>query len=285
MDVSVIYVGTCGFSYPDWRGPFYPGTLSKAKMLPYYAGCFPAVEIDASYYGVPEPHQIGRMDAATPPHFRFCFKAPRSISHPAGIPDRVHADAQTFVRALDPVVRSGKLGCVLVQFPNGFKPSAAARQYVRRVAASLEPLALIFEFRHREWQQPETLEMLAQLEAGWCNVDMPEHEALLAPASDVTSQIGYVRFHGRNAAQWWSGDNVTRYAYDYSDAELASWTARIAEIDAAAQTTYAFFNNHARGNAARNAERFAELLEEAYGPAAASVVMPHRAPARQERLF
>ena len=123
----------------------------------------------------------------------------------------------------------------------------------------------MFEFRNRLWQQPATTEMLRELRVGYCNADMPALEGLLAPSADVTSDVGYVRFHGRNARQWWRGSNVTRYRYEYAPDELAPWTDRIAEIDAQADQTYVFFNNHADGHAARDAEMLGALLADRYG--------------------
>jgi uncharacterized protein YecE (DUF72 family) len=106
---------------------------------------------------------------------------------------------------------------------------------------------------------------------------MPNYETLLHASSDVTCAVGYVRFHGRNAAQWWTGDNTTRYDYDYKAEELEPWTDRIAEIDEQVEATYAFFNNHARGNAARNAEMFVDMLREHYGDVADAII-PKSAP-------
>lgn len=285
MGTLVIYVGTCGFSYKDWIGPFYPGTIRSPEMLSYYASCFPAVEIDSSYYGVPTPKTVERMDRSTPPEFRFCFKAPASVTHP---PDanaaRIHPDAGLFVQSISIIKESGKLGCALLQFPNGFRKTESAENYVRRAVAALQPLPLVAEFRNREWQDSQTHRLLSDLGVGWCNVDMPRYDTLLEPSSDVTSPVGYVRFHGRNAANWWTGTNVTRYEYDYSPEELEPWTNRVAEIQDASETTFAFFNNHARGSAARNAELFIELLRTRYGSAAGLIARGEGAPA-QRTLF
>jgi uncharacterized protein YecE (DUF72 family) len=127
--------------------------------------------------------------------------------------------------------------------------------------------------------------MLCDLDVGWCNVDMPRYDSLLLPSADVTCSAGYVRFHGRNAAQWWTGDNTTRYDYDYSADELVAWADRVAEIDDRVEATYAFFNNHARGNAARNAEAFIDLLRERYGAAADDFVAKRTPPPSQRSLF
>jgi uncharacterized protein YecE (DUF72 family) len=257
----VIYVGTCGFSYKDWIGTFYPATVRQGEMLPYYASVFSAVEVDASYYGVLANETIARMNARTPQGFRFCFKVPQTVSHPpdAGL-SRVHPDAGAFVESVAPIVDAGKFGCALLQFPNGFHPNERTERYLRAAVEELRPLEIVVEFRNREWQTPAYYDLINELGVGWCNVDMPRYETLMRPSSDVSGSVGYVRFHGRNAAKWWTGDNTTRYDYDYTAEELVPWARRIAEIDESAEATYAFFNNHARGNAARNAEMFEELL-------------------------
>src|SRR5579884_1067446 len=101
----MIYVGTCGFSYNDWIGTFYPGTVRQNEMLPYYASCFSAVEIDASYYGVLQPETTARMSERTPAEFRFCFKVPQTVTHlTEAALGRVHPDAAAFVQSVEPVV-------------------------------------------------------------------------------------------------------------------------------------------------------------------------------------
>lgn len=238
-------------------------------MLHYYAGCFRAVEIDSSFYGILGAQTIARMNASTPADFRFCFKVPQTVTHAPDITGAdVHPDAKAFTDSVLPILDAGKLGAALLQFPNGFKPADSAMGYLRRLAETLAPLPLVAEFRNREWQVPRTFDLLNELGIGWCNVDMPRYESLLLPSSDATGSVGYVRFHGRNAKQWWTGDNTARYDYLYTDEELVPWTDRVAEIDDQIETTYAFFNNHARGNASRNAEMFVDLLRERYGDAA-----------------
>src|SRR5437764_14963657 len=114
---------------------------------------------------------------------------------------------------------------------------------------------------------------------------MPALESLLHAWSDVTSRIGYVRFHGRNAKNWWTGTNVTRYEYSYALEELLPWSDRIAEIDAQTQTAFAFFNNHARGNAARNAETFLTMLADRFGSAIRLPKTAGKPPNPQQTLF
>ena len=265
----MIYVGTCGFGYKDWVGPFYPLKTKPAEMLPYYARRFRAVEIDSSYYGVPQARSVASMVARTPANFRFSFKAPQTVTHPADhLSLTVHDDAELLVEAVAPALSAGKLACILLQFPNGMRPERNREKYVARAVEAFGDLPVVVEFRNREWQRPETMEMLRELGAGYCNVDMPHLEGLLHPSSDATGQVGYVRFHGRNAKNWWRGTNVTRYDYSYSSDELLPWTGRVAEIAAQTRDTYVYFNNHAYGKAAANAEMFEALLDDQYGPQA-----------------
>jgi len=264
----VIYVGTCGYAYKDWIGPFYPPTTKSSEMLAYYAARFRAVEIDSSYYGVPAASTIAGMNARTPADFRFTFKAPQAVTHaPDPRSDRVHDDARLLRERLEPLRDAGKLAAVLLQFPNGFQPSGKNDDYVRAAVAAFDGLPTVVEFRHRLWQNAETFALLRELRAGWSNLDMPALDTLIAPSSDATSEVGYVRFHGRNAEQWWTGDNVTRYKYDYLPNELAPWGDRIADIEEQVEDVYVFFNNHAMGSAARDATLLEAMLEERYGKA------------------
>ena len=270
----MIYVGTCGFSYKDWVGPFYPPKTKPAEMLPLYARSFPAVEIDSSYYGVPPASSVESMVARTPSKFRFSFKAPRTVTHPVGAPTRVHEDARTLLESLEPAIAAKKLACVLVQFPNAFAPGRERETYLRRVVEAFSAVPVVVEFRNRRWQNPETSALLAALGAGCSNVDMPHLEGLLEPSSDATGAIGYVRFHGRNAKTWWSGSNVTRYDYGYRLDELVPWADRIADVEAQTRDTYVFFNNHANGRAPHDAEALAALLEQRYGEDAPAAIAP-----------
>ena len=267
---SRVFVGTCGFSYRDWVGAFYPIGMKAPDMLGYYARAFDAVEIDSTYYAIPKPAAFANMDRRTPEGFRFTVKAPGSITHapPEMRFERGDAgstladDALAFRRCLDPIAMSGKLGAVLLQFPHAFRPGASATQRLETMREFWADLPLVAEFRHRDWQRDESLEMLRALRIGWCNVDEPRFAKLMRPGAEVTSPVGYVRFHGRNAGQWWAQDREpgARYDYLYSDDELVEWLPRIAEVEAAAQETYVFFNNHRLGKAAHNANDMKRML-------------------------
>jgi len=275
-----VAVGTCGYSYKDWVGPVYPVGTRPSKMLDLYAQRFTTVEIDATYYRVPAASTFESMVRRTPPHFRFAAKLPGSGTH---LPDPgmhgVHADVLQFQGNIAPLIDAGKFACILAQFPNSFRPNAATRSYLETLRETLDEVALVAEFRHRDWQSNETLELLRALHIGLVNVDEPHFKTLPRASSDVTSEIAYIRFHGRNAANWWRGTNETRYDYLYRPEEVEPWADRIVDIaaDPKVREVYAYFNNHARGQSVRNAEMFEEMLRDRL-PAA----VLHRALAAEE---
>src|SRR5947209_5145905 len=263
-DVPGVRVGTCGYSYRDWIGPFYPPGTKPRDMLEYYAREFAAVEIDSTYYRVPSAKTFASMAERTPKGFLFSVKLPGAATHLPADATVLPREVREFRTALEPLAESGKLACGLMQFPNSFKPSANAEKRLRALRRALPELPLVAEFRHRDWQSHATLELLAELGIGWCNVDMPHFSKLLRESADATSALAYVRFHGRNYKQWWRPETPDlRYDYTYSAEELEPWVDRLADLPAAGgvRETLAFFNNHRRGQAVRNAEMFRAMLE------------------------
>ncbi len=259
----MVSVGTCGFSYKDWIGPVYPPGTKPADMLPLYTAMFPIVEIDSSYYGVPALATVESWARRTPQGFRFSAKLPGTGTHAPGPTfGLVHDDVRLFRTNVAPLVAAGKFACALMQFPNSFRANDAAVGHLRALRAALHDLPLVAEFRHREWQTDDTLQLLRELHIGLVAVDEPQFESLPRPLTDATSDIAYVRFHGRNYEQWWKGDAVTRYDYLYTPEELGTWADRL--VDLASQQdvkeVLGFFNNHRRGQAARNARMFEDML-------------------------
>ncbi|NLZ43404.1 MAG: DUF72 domain-containing protein [Clostridia bacterium] len=257
-----ILIGTSGFSYDDWLGPFYPEGLAPAAMLPFYAKNFKAVEINFTYYQMPGSQSISGLERKTPAGFTFCLKAHKSMTHeiskdPAEAGEIFHR----FRQALFPLVDAGKLGCVLLQFPWGFKYSHENLEYLCFAREALGDLPAVVEFRNAGWVKEEVFSFLSGLNFGFCCVDEPRLRGLMPPVARVTSDLAYLRFHGRNAARWWKHDEPwERYDYLYSSAELQEWIPAILKLSAQAKTTFVFFNNHHAGQAVINARILAELL-------------------------
>ncbi|MBV9270432.1 MAG: DUF72 domain-containing protein [Candidatus Eremiobacteraeota bacterium] len=268
----MIYVGTSGYSYKDWIGPFYPEGTKQPGMLEYYAQYFPCVEINATYYSVMSEKSFAGMSDRTPKGFRFSIKMPGAVTHlPKSKALRVPDEAREFRENIEPMREAKKLSCILMQFPNSFRNGDAAHEYLEHLREAFKGITLVAEFRNREWQTNETLKLLDRLSISWCNVDEPQFKGLLKPGAEVTDGRGYVRFHGRNYQQWWKGDNETRYDYSYSTKELEPWVDRVGDLEAEVKETLAFFNNHRRGQSVENAEMFTAMLQTRFGDRAAEV--------------
>ena len=259
-----LHIGTCGFSYRDWVGPFYPQGIKSLDMLPFYAEQFGCVEIDSTYYAIPKPQLFESMDKRTPAGFRFAVKAPGAVTHLPSDADPTAQDAAAFLAAIQPIAASGKLAAVLAQFPHSFRPGPEGYKRLRWLREQWPEVALVAEFRHRSWQDDETLARLRELDVGFCNVDEPRFSSLMRPGAEATSQTGYMRFHGRNYGKWWRQERAAheRYDYLYSERELAEWIPRIAAVEDRSRETYVFFNNHHLGKSAVNASQLAAMLRQ-----------------------
>ncbi len=282
-----MHLGTSGFSFDDWKGTVYPETLPKPQWLIYYEQQlgFNALEVNYTYYAMPTHRTMQGLVRKTSERFRFTVKTHRSMTHDIlqtghAIQDNPMAFEQ-FREGLQPMTDSGKLGCVLAQFPYAFFNKPETREYVVKTIDRLSDLNLVLEFRNKSWTGPKTLESLAKRGVGFCIVDEPFDSALprsgripsgvegepplpqLMPwVPAVTSETGYIRFHGRNAEQWFGTTTEERYNYLYSDTELRELVQRVKDIPEKVQRWNLFFNNCHAGAAAKNARRFKELLLE-----------------------
>ena len=259
-----VYVGTAGFSYADWKGPFYPPDIRQNAMLEEYARHFPVVEINSTYYAIPEPERVNSMAKRTPTWFLFNVKANREMTHEIGNGSGVFDD---FRRALRPLEDHGRLGCVLAQFPWAFKNNAQNAEYLAKLARRLEGLDTVVEFRNAGWDSDETLDLLSSLGLGYCCVDEPRLKGLPAPRTAVTGQVAYVRMHGRNAENWWAQgrESWERYDYLYSEEELAEWLPKVENLSENTDRVYVIFNNHYKGQAPANAHAFEQMLRALIG--------------------
>lgn len=251
-----IRVGTSGFSFPDWRGNFYPATLDKALLLDYYVQKFATVEINTTYYRIPHPRVFENMVRKAPPGFDFMVKVPQSFTHRRTDLD---ADCASFQTAIAPLAESGKLAGLLAQFPYSFKYSSDSLDYLSICREAVSPHPLFVEFRHNGWVNRVMYDRLRAEQIGYVAVDEPDLNGLLKPDCFATTDTAYVRLHGRNAEQWWDGGPL-RYDYDYSPEELEEWKVKIKKIMKKVKTGYVFFNNCHLGQAVRNATQFAEML-------------------------
>lgn len=252
-----VRIGTSGYQYPDWVDGFYPPDVPKSRWLEYYARHFDTVELNSSYYGLPRLSTTRRLAEETPDGFLTVVKAYKGMTHKF----EGWEAYDEFRKALVPLQQAGKLGGVLFQFPPWFRNDTKRRDYLRRLPELLPGSEIIVEFRSREWLTEETFALLEELGLAYCCVDEPALEELVPPIARLTSPLGYLRFHSRNAEKWHQGGEA-RYDYDYSDAEMGEWIAKIRPLLAQVKQFIVYFNNCKRSAAAKNAARFRELLEE-----------------------
>ncbi len=271
-----LVVGTSGYAYKDWIGPFYAEGTKSAGMLAAYAAGFDAVELNFSYYKMPDADGLAKMAAeaaAVNPRFAFAVKAHRTLTHEIAASWR--ADADAFKEALAGLRGAGgtstgaggqdRLAAVLAQFPFSFHYTIQNRRHLAALLERWNGLPMAVEFRNAEWLKERVVDELRARDVALVGVDEPDLEGLLPRRVWPGASLGYVRFHGRNRDNWWRGDNASRYDYEYSEAELREWLPRLAELMVFAQRTVAFFNNHWKGKATKNAAMLRTLLNSGTG--------------------
>ncbi|MCL2211099.1 MAG: DUF72 domain-containing protein [Treponema sp.] len=254
-----IDVGTCGYSYNEWVGPFYPLKTKQEEYLPFYAEQFSTVELNFSYYVMPTVDQIRRM-VETSGNLAFAIKAPQSLTHKVD-PSKWQDEAKTYLEAIEPLREAGKLEAVLFQFPYSFHYEADSRRHLDRILTEFSGVPSAVEFRNNDWNNNRVIDEFKKRQVSYVSTDLPDLKGL-PPVMDVsTSQLAYFRLHGRNADKWWSSDSRARYDYLYSDKELEGAAQRIKRIVIKADKILVYFNNHARGQAVKNALTLKKILE------------------------
>jgi uncharacterized protein YecE (DUF72 family) len=254
----MIYIGTSGFSYDDWVGPYYPQELKKPEWLSFYAREFNTLELNSSYYGIPTTFSMERMAQKTPDGFQFTVKAHQDMTHKREDSQEVFSQ---FVAALKPMIEQGKLGCVLAQFPSSFHNTPENHDYLKLVRDRMGELAVVVEVRNRDWLSDETFTLLRRLKLGFCCVDEPRFSSLMPPVAEATSDVTYVRFHGRNAKKWWTHNEAwERYDYTYKPEELQEWVPKLQGLAEKSARLFVFANNHYRGQAIDTARQLKLML-------------------------
>jgi uncharacterized protein YecE (DUF72 family) len=254
----VIRIGTSGFSYADWKGTFYPENIKQKDMLAYYAGQFDTVEINSSFYVIPGEKSFAGMANKTPEDFEFVVKAHKDMTHSEKLDKTIF---NRFVGSISPLQSAGKFGCVLTQFPWSFKCTPENKDKLHEFKSYIGDVPTVVEFRNAGWVNDESFVLLADLKFGFCCVDEPKLKGLMPPIAVATSDIGYIRFHGRNTEKWWDHEQAhERYDYMYTEAELMDWMPKIMDMTGKVEKVYIYFNNHYKGKSAANAKMIARML-------------------------
>ncbi len=256
---SRVMVGTSGYSYTEWvDSGFYPTGTKATEMLPFYAGKFSVVELNYTWYQMVRAEALNRMVKKAPNHFRFAAKLTRTLTHE--VDDQWPQQLRQYregIRAL-----KEQLIAVLIQLPPDFDRTQTNRCYLARLLDGLQGLPLAVEFRHFSWAKDSVFAELEKRRVSMVTVDGPQLAGIF-PLLDVVTNpdLFYLRFHGRNARGWRSGNMQKKFDYDYSEKELEQWCDKhFSCISSQASTGVVFFNNHVRAQAPRNGELFSALL-------------------------
>ncbi len=235
------YIGTSGWSYDHWKGPFYPPDIRVEEMLPFYCRHFQSVEINNSFYHLPEKATLKQWHDNTPKGFLFAVKASRYITHMK----KLKEPNQSLSTLLERItLLEEKLGPLLFQLPPRWHYNG------ERLSSFLDSLSqdfrYVFEFRDPSWINEECTELLAKHGAAFCIYEL---DGFLSPR-EVTADFVYVRLHGPKSA----------YQGSYALKTLADWAGALSTWSRQGKQTYCYFDNDEAGYAAQNAKALQSML-------------------------
>ena len=292
-----ILVGTSSWADPGFVEEWYPQGMPARERLPWYAERFESVELNSSFYAVPEQTTVARWARATPPGFTFDVKLHRLLSRHAARIDSLPPDLrdgvatnqrgrvqlteelqsamlEATVDAVTPLEQAGKLGAFLLQLTPAFSPDKHELDELRAVIAGLHPRPVAIELRNRLWMKgdraEDTLSWMSENGAAFVAVDAPPEEHVpIMPAIDAVTRddLAYIRMHGRNAEGYMHGKTVAeRFGWQYTDEELEEIGGRVRSMAEQAGEVHAMFNNNRGMDAPTSARRFRELVGQDPGP-------------------
>lgn len=238
-----VRIGTSGWHYLSWRGPFYPEATKPKDFLSFYMSGFDTAELNTPFYRTPTLEAVQSWAHQTPDHFVFAWKASKFITHWKRLTERCANSLDLMEERLD--ILGPKAGPVLFQLP----PRMTVNR--ERLAGFLNMLSpqrrYTFEFRHPSWYEPEILDLLREHDASLC---LSDHADAPAPW-EVTANFVYVRGHGPSGRYWGT----------YSDATLSDWAGHIARWQAEGRDVYCYFDNDIKSAAPADAQRLLALVQ------------------------
>lgn len=230
-----VLVGTSGYNYPEWKGTFYPPKLPAAQMLKYYAERLHAVEINYTFYRMPNAKTVAGWSEATPPDFTFVLKAPRRITHDSRLK---FVDKPLAFFCETAAGLGSKLGPLLFQLPPNFKKDTDRLRYFLPL---LPPgVRCAFEFRHASWFVDEIYDLLRGRNVALCIADTEEATTALVPTAD----FGYFRLRDEG----------------YTKKDLARWATKLRDLGTGWHDAFVFFKHEEAGIGAALALEFGEIL-------------------------
>jgi uncharacterized protein YecE (DUF72 family) len=235
----VILVGTSGYNYPEWKGSFYPPDLPATKFLPYYAGKFPTVEINYTFYRMPTPKLIAGWRAQVPPEFRFTLKAPKRITHDRRLRAADVAESvQGFITAAAEL--GPQLAALLFQLPPNFKKDVGL---FNEFLSLLPPkTTAAFEFRNESWLADEIYDALRSRNLALCIADSEQRETPLV----TTASYSYLRLRDEG----------------YGDNDIAQWMQTARALSEQSSDVFVYFKHEDEGKGVAFGQQMMRLLEQ-----------------------
>lgn len=260
-------IGPSGWQYPGWDGVVYPVRASRRlHPLQYLSRHFNVVEIESTHWRslAPEVARMWLSMVAHHPEFQFTALLGRRFTHERVLDE---AEIRRFKEGLAPLHRAKRLGCLVLPFPWAFRFTAENREHLIRLRRAFHEYPMAVETKHRSWLADEALGTLIDYRLGFVNLDQPDYVGAMPPTAIVTSGVGYVRLHGRDAGYWPREFNtMTPDAglndYLYTASELADWKTRIDRIQTHAREVFTVTCNPAGGKSVINALQLNALLEQ-----------------------
>ena len=251
-----VLIGTSGWGYDEWVGPFYPKGLKKEGYLSYYSKVYYTCEINTSFYQIPNIKIVDKWAKTTPKEFVFTAKIPQTITHNSKLDcDECLDDLDIFLDAMSPLISARKLQAFLIQLPPSFKKKdhyGNLKEFIDSWPTDIEQegYSLVIEFRHRSWMEDDVFNYLESKSLSYCAVIEPD----LPPRMDVTNpEFAYVRFHGYGTKIW--------FDYFFTEEEIKKWAVSMKEVIDKSKKVGIYFNNHFSGYAAKNALMMMKELE------------------------
>jgi uncharacterized protein YecE (DUF72 family) len=292
-----ILVGTSSWADPGFVKEWYPQGMEANERLPWYAERFRAVELNSSFYAVPDRNTVHRWAEVTPDGFTFDVKVHRALSRHSAPLDSLPPDlrdeaevnergrviltpglettlAKRLVEEISPLEEAGKLGAFLVQLTPAFSPGRHDLGELDGLVEALRPHAVAIELRNRNWVEDErlqdTLEWFSEHGVAFVGVDAPpgDNFQIMPPTDAVTrDDLAYMRAHGRNTEGYLGGKSVAeRFGWRYTDDELEEIGERARGLAEQAGQVHVMFNNNRDDDAPTAAQRFQALLGQDPGP-------------------
>lgn len=258
-----VKIGVAGWSYPDWKGVVYPKKSGKSfHPLFYLAEVFDLIEIDTTFYRIPDPIKVSEWALKTSDFkdFKFSVKLFEGFTHTR---KASLIEERNFKRAIDPLLKMEKFFALLVQLPWSFRNIPENRKILDDILKKFLDYPKAVELRHSSWVKVDILSFLRERNASFCNIDQPIFANSTGMTAAAGEKISYFRFHGRNSACWFK-EGVSRderYNYLYSRNELLPWIEAVEDISTVSNETGVVFNNHFRGQAVVNAMEFLYILK------------------------